>query len=85
MWWSHLTLQRLRVDGPDRRPLTFAWNFVDGDAANGAIVSKTYPNGGGAFNVKLTVNDGESSPPISGGPPLSNHCDRISIVIAQVD
>jgi PKD repeat protein len=42
---------------PDNDPLTYAWDFGDGDMATGATPSHTYSDAG-IYDVCLTVNDG---------------------------
>ncbi|MDH5376902.1 MAG: S8 family serine peptidase [Gammaproteobacteria bacterium] len=42
---------------PDEDPLTYTWDFGDGDTGSGVSPSHTYL-WGGAFTVSLTVNDG---------------------------
>jgi len=36
---------------------SYQWDFDDGNAASGATVAYTYSDGGGTYNVKLTVTD----------------------------
>ena len=42
---------------PDGDPLTYSWNFGDGDTANGQVVNHTYTTVG-SFTAVLIVNDG---------------------------
>jgi PKD repeat protein/type 1 glutamine amidotransferase len=43
---------------PDGDPLTYAWDFGDGQTGTGASVSHTYATAG-AYNAKVTVSDGK--------------------------
>jgi hypothetical protein len=45
---------------PDGDPLTFNWNFGDGGTGTGQTTTHTFQTGG-AFNVQVTVSDGELS------------------------
>jgi|SRR5882672_414300 len=48
---------------PDGDPVTFSWDFGDGNTGSGATPSHTYSNPG-AYNVTLTVTD-NCTPPLS--------------------
>jgi PKD repeat protein len=45
---------------PDGDPLTYAWDFGDGQSGTGASVSHTYATAGG-YNAKVTVSDGKGA------------------------
>lgn len=45
---------------PDNDPLSYYWNYGDGNTDTGSTASHSYQNAGD-YTVKLTVNDGHSS------------------------
>jgi PKD repeat protein len=59
---------------PDFDPLTFAWDFGDGDTASDAATAHTYGTLTGDVMAQLTVGDGAASVqatiPLKGEPPV---------------
>ncbi len=56
---------------PDGNPLTFAWDFGDGSAGAGALVTHTYADNG-SYAVVLTVSDGNLSSSASARADIAN-------------
>jgi O-glycosyl hydrolase len=46
---------------PDLNPLTFTWDFGDGQTATGESVTHAYAADGKAYTVTVTVSDGQAS------------------------
>jgi PKD repeat protein len=79
---------------PDNKPLSYSWNFGDGESGSGATVSHIYTRAG-TFNVVLTVSNGQASatasttvtvrapqPPVAGTVVVS---PSIALVAAGVN
>ncbi len=54
---------RFRADAtdPDLNPLTFTWDFGDGQTATGETVTHSYATDGKPYTVTVTVGDGQAS------------------------
>jgi PKD repeat protein len=58
---------------PENQPLTYSWDFGDGNSASGAAPTHTYSSGG-TYTVTLTVNDsGQDSAPASTTATISDN------------
>jgi hypothetical protein len=59
---------------PDLDPLTFTWDFGDGETGNGDVTDHTYGTVGNDLTARLTVSDGsgnaEATIPLEGEPSI---------------
>ena len=67
----------------DGDPLTYSWDFGDGNSGSGAVATHVY-EGPGRYNVRLTVSDGSSQANTTGSVTVAPNLTGTFAGIASV-